>query len=217
MYYIQNFSLFKLFWEYDIEGERLNLQNGSCVKLGGKCTGLDFKNATLIPGDDKNLETDVKKTLVVNDTSKKCEWKCKSGYMYQNWKCISIARKCEIWAQNEQERSCIIDWIQNDLFRVRILGGENWEDVANRWYTNAEQDYQMIFQDCDSYAKNYEEEAEKCIPDNDNSSGEGWEGWEGWACQWITVPIGEVQSFQRPVWHYECACYNNWTCCCEEE
>lgn len=31
----------------------------------------------------------------------------------------------------------------------------------------------MIFQDCDSYAKNYEEEAEKCIPDNDNSSGEG--------------------------------------------
>lgn len=32
MYYIQNFSLFNLFWEYDIEGERLNLQNGSCAR-----------------------------------------------------------------------------------------------------------------------------------------------------------------------------------------
>lgn len=134
------------------------------MKSESKCTGPTPANAHLIPGDDQGLTETATNTLVRKNSSKKCEYLCNDGYMYENGKCVSIARKCEVWRQNDQERSCVIGWVLHNLFR--IPEGETWKNYTRSRYDAAEQDDQEIFQSCDTYAKNYNAELKTRIPNS---------------------------------------------------
>jgi hypothetical protein len=52
------------------------------------CTGMVDGNAEMYPNDDAGLTADVPKTLVENNSSAKCEWHCKTGFVRLIESCV---------------------------------------------------------------------------------------------------------------------------------